>query len=186
MSRTSGGRSRGPATERATSPVVGVVLLVGLTVVLAGVSAAVVALDASTTEPAPRVHLDVRLDATDGWPDGQQLRLVHEAGDALDVSEIALVVVLRRVDAHARVAGFPARRLTDGNVTGDSVFDRTYAGVDGALDAAYADGRWRSGEAATVRIAQRAVDVRPGDRGRVRVVHEPSGTALADRVVTAT
>lgn len=178
--------STSSTATRATSPVVGVVLLVGVTVVLAGVSGAVVAFGASTVDPAPRVHLDATLDATDGWPEGQQLRLVHEAGDPLRVEELVLVVEIPRVGTHSRLSGFPTRRLTDDGVRGDDVFDGGYAGVDGALDAAHTDGLWQSGEAASVRIAQHSVDVRPGDTAHAEIVHEPTGAVLTRLDVTAT
>lgn len=171
--------------RRGTSPVVGVVLLVGITVLLASVMGAFVAFGEATVEPAPRTHFTASLDATDGWPDGQRLQVVHEGGDAVQASEIALVLEIDRVDAASRLTGFPTRRLTDDNVRGPDVFDNGYAGVDGVLDAAYTDGRWESGDRASLRIAQTNLDVRPGDRVRVRIVHEPSNAVLANLAVSA-
>ncbi|QLH80756.1 type IV pilin [Halosimplex pelagicum] len=166
------------ASDRAATPVVGVVLLVGLTVLLASVAVAAVGFDRARPEPAPQVRLDADLSATDGWPEGQRLRLVHEGGDTLAVAELAVVVAFERADARARLSGFPTRRITDDHRRGTDLFDRTYAGVDGELDAAHADGRWTAGETASVRIAQNELDVRPGDRAAVRVIHRPSGAQL--------
>ncbi len=161
------------------------VVLVGVTALLASVSLAVVGLDHARPEAAPQVHLSAELSATDGWPDGQRLRIVHEAGETLAVEDLALVVELARTGERARLRGFPTRRLTDEHVDGAALFDRTYAGVDGELDAAHGDGRWESGEAASVRIAQHEHDVRPGDGAEVRVVHRPSGATLARVEVVA-
>jgi len=175
----------GAPTERATSPVVGVVVLVGITALLASATLALVGVNHARPAPAPQVQLDGDLSATDGWPDGQRLRVVHEAGDTVTVTDLALVVEIERTGAHASLHGFPTRRLTDEHVRGANLFDATYAGVDGELDTAHTDGRWEAGETASVRIAQGAFDVRPGDRATVTVVHRPSGAQIARLAVRA-
>jgi FlaG/FlaF family flagellin (archaellin) len=160
-------------------------LLVGLTVTLAAAGGAALAFGSALDDPPPRVAFEASLDATDGWPEGQRLRIVHESGDPVAVESVALVVELDRVGARARLSGFPTRRLTGGNVRGSRVFDNGYAGVDGALDAAHTDGVWSSGEQTSVRIAQGELDVRPGDHARVTVVHTPTNAVLARIEVTA-
>jgi FlaG/FlaF family flagellin (archaellin) len=167
------------------SPVVGVVLLVALTALLSSVALAAVGLDRARLQSTPQAHLSAELSADDGWPEGQRLRLVHEAGDTLAVADLTVVVEFDAADGHARVREFPTRRLTDDHVRGSALFDRTYAGVDGELDAAYTDGQWKSGETASLRVAQRAYDVRPGDRAVVRVVHRPTGAGVAEIEVVA-
>ena len=177
-----------PATrdpDRAVSPVVGVVLLVALTALLSSVALATVGFDRARLQSTPQAHLSAELSADDGWPEGQRLRLVHEAGDTLAVADLAVVVEFEAVGACATLGEFPTRRLTGDHVRGSALFDRTYAGVDGELDAAYTDGQWKSGETASLRVAQRAYDVRPGDRAVVRVVHRPTGAALAELEVVA-
>lgn len=161
-------------------------LLVGLAGVLAAVTGAAIALGVDTGGPAPQAAFDASLDAADGWPDGQRLRIRHVAGDALPVAEVSLVVTFPRTGDRARLTGFPVRQLTGEVVRGDDVFDATYAGVDGPLDAAHTDGRWESGETVELRVAQHRLDLRTGDPARVRVVHDPSGVTLATRRVTAT
>lgn len=178
---TDGGHRGSPArtgAERAATPVVAVVLLVALTALLASAVLAAVGVDRARQSPAPQATVDATLSATDGWPDGQRLGLVHEAGDTLAVADLAVVVELHRSGAHARLSGFPTRRLTAEHVRGDDLFDGTYAGVDGELDTAHTDGQWASGETASVRIAQGAVDVREGDSATVTVVHLPSGAQV--------
>lgn len=171
--------------DRAVSPVVGVVLLVALTALLSSVALATVGFDRARLQSTPQAHLSAELSATDGWPDGQRLRLVHEAGDTLAVADLAVVVEFDAVDAQTRVREFPTRRLTGDHVRGPTLFDRTYAGVDGELDAAHTDGQWESGETASLRVAQRAYDVRPDDRAVVRVVHRPTGAGIAEIEVVA-
>lgn len=164
----------------------GVALLVGLTVLLAAVGGAVVGFGEALTEPTPGASFSGSLSATDGWPDGQRLRLVHDAGDSLPVADIAVVAEIPRVDGRARLTGFPTRRLDGEHVRGRNVFDGTYAGVDGELDAAHTDGHWQSGEAAELRIAQGDLDLERGDRMRIRVVHRPTGGTVGRVEVVAT
>jgi flagellin-like protein len=174
-----------PGSDRAASPVVGVVVLVGVTVLLASTVVAAVGLDRARPHPAPQVSLDAKLSATDGWPDGQRLVLTHGGGDDLRVADLALVVEVERTGDRARVVNLPTRRLDGESVEGPAVFDRTYAGVDGAFDAAHTDGAWTAGERTSLRIAQRAVDLRSGDVLTLRVVHRPSGGTVDRLEVTA-
>ena len=188
-------RSRNPRSDgsvlglttarRATSPVVGVMVLIGITALLASATLALVGVDHARPHSAPQAHLSGDISSTDGWPDGQRLRLVHEAGDTLAVTDLALVIEISRADAHARVQGFPTRRLTGEHVRGSDLFDGTYAGVDGELDTVHTDGRWEAGERASIRIAQGEFDVLPGDQATVTVVHRPSGGQIATLEVRA-
>lgn len=157
----------------------GVVVLVGVTVTLAAIVGAFAALGRANTDTAPRTAFTATVDPTDGYPDGQRLTVTHAAGDPLAVADLVLVVTVERVDARVRLSGFPTRRLTGANLDGGDVFDNSYAGVDGALDAAHTDGEWTSGEVAAIRFAQSDLDVRRGDRVRVRVVHRPTNAVLA-------
>lgn len=170
---------------RATSTAVGVALLVGVTVLLAATVGVAVGMHGATGA-TPQAHVTGTLSAADGYPDGQVLALTHEAGDALDPTAVALSITFARTGEHARLVGFPTRRLTAGNVRGPAVFDASYAGVDGAVDAANTDGAWTSGETVEVRIASGKYDVQPGERLQVRVVHEPTNGVVAElRVIAA-
>ena len=171
--------------RRATSPVVGIVVLIGITALLASATLALVGVDHARPQSTPQAHLSGDLSSTDGWPDGQRLRLVHEAGETLAVTDLALVIEIDRAEAHARLQGFPTRRLTDEHVRGQQLFDTTYAGVDGELDTVYTDGRWEAGERASLRIAQGEFDILSGDQATVTVVHRPSGGQIATLEVRA-
>jgi len=73
--------------DRATSPVVGVVLLIGITVIAAaGVG---IAVTASTAEPPPTAAVDLTADA-----DTDRIALTHRGGDRLDVSELSVHVTV--------------------------------------------------------------------------------------------
>jgi len=165
---------------------VGVVLLVAVTVLLATLGVAAAGFGEALGEPTPAASVDAELSATDGWPDGQRLVLTHGGGDDLRVADLALVVEVQRTGDRVRVVDLPTRRLDDDSVRGPDVFDRTYAGIDGAFDTAHTDGAWTAGERTSLRVAQRAVDVRSGDVVTVRVVHRPSGGTVDRLEVRAT
>jgi len=160
------------------SPAVGVAVLLAVTTLLAAAVAAGVGVHA-VRDPAPQVRVTGAVSADDAWPDGQVIELTHEAGQRLDVSDLALVVTLSRADGPARLSGFPTRRLTGEHVAGPAVFDGGYAGIDGAIDAAHTDGQWASGETGDVRIARGDYDVRPEETVRVAVVHLPTNAVVA-------
>ncbi|MFB6183345.1 MAG: type IV pilin [Haloarculaceae archaeon] len=169
-------RATGPehatVPERATSPVVGVVVLLGVVgLLVASVGTAVTALDRPTAA-TPRVTVAASVVAADGYPDGQTVRLRHEGGDPIDVSRLAVVVTVPD-GRRARASGFPTLRLTAAHRSGADLFDRSYAGVDGELDASTSDGTWSPGERLEVRLARGRVDLRPGERVGVTVVRRP-------------
>ncbi|MDG5777546.1 type IV pilin [Haloarculaceae archaeon H-GB2-1] len=174
------------ADRRATTSVVGVVLLVGVTVTLAAtVTTAGFALTTATHSTTPTVAVDPDpLDASDGWPDGQTIRLVHRSGPPVNVSRLTLVVSVPD-GRSAHLTGFPTRRLTPEHVAGADLFDRSYAGIDGELDAAHTDGQWEAGEVLEVRLARGHVDVTPGDRVSVAVVDSETNVAMAEVTVVA-
>ena len=74
-------------TDRAVSPVIGVILMVGITVVLAAVTGAfVLDMTNSAGETSPRASLSVSADSTEG------ITIEHTGGDGLNSSETRLIV----------------------------------------------------------------------------------------------
>jgi len=183
-SRPADGRREG--WQRATTPAVGVVVMLAVTALLASTVTLALGIGGVTTEPAPAVGASASLTAADGWPDGQVVTLTHEAGEAVPVAEIALVLSLERRAEPVRLTGFPTRRLTAEHVDGPAVVDRSYAGVDGAVDAAHTDGRWESAEQLGIRIASTDYDIHVGETVGIRVVHQPSKAVIIERRVRAT
>ena len=74
------------ADDRAVSPVVGVALLIAMTVILAAVIGAVVLGIGVGPADAPQATLSFSESGTD------DLVLKHEGGDALDASEVTIIV----------------------------------------------------------------------------------------------
>jgi flagellin-like protein len=74
-------------TDRGVSPVIGVILMVGITVVLAAVTGAfVLDMTNSAGEMSPQASLSVSADPTDG------ITIEHTGGDGLNSSDTRLIV----------------------------------------------------------------------------------------------
>lgn len=120
--------------DRATSPVFGIVLLLVVTVALAG-TVGTVALGTTIPSDAPRATIDMRIDA-----DANRVTLVHRGGDVLDVSELSVRIRIDGIplDAQPPVPFFSAAGFRPGPT--------------GPFNSA-ADSEWSAGETASFRIA---------------------------------
>lgn len=111
-------------SDKVFTPVLGAVLLVALTALLASTLGAY-GLGAGFVEPGPHVAVDgepvVAYDHDDGDRE-QRLRLVHEGGTPVPVSELELIVTVPRTGDRARMGGFPvaSNKLDPAQVTGAS------------------------------------------------------------------
>jgi flagellin-like protein len=120
------------ADNRAVSPVVGTILLVGVTVVLAVFVGAALTVQAPDETPSASLSLTVGGDGN--------ITLTHEGGDTLDVSALNLTVAVDGAElAHQPPVPFFA---ADGFKTGPT----------GPFNSQSPD-RWRAGERAGVRPA---------------------------------
>ncbi|MDS0283549.1 type IV pilin [Haloarcula onubensis] len=185
------------STDRALSPVVGVVLLVGLTLVLAAtVSATAVGLTDELTGAAPVVSQSSgtyeRYAAGGGRYDEQVVRLTHEGGDTLTVSDLELVVdATDACGQTGRLVNLPIEgddpRPTSRYVRGDDVFDNAANSVEGPIGTGDVDddGEWSAGETAQFRLATRACRLDPGDSVVVRLVHTPTDAVVVDQRIRA-
>lgn len=148
--------------RRATSPVVGVALLVLVTAILAaGLGAAV--LGTVPAEPPPQTRLSISVD-------GDRLRVVHQAGDTLDV---------RRMEVHVAVNG---TRLTHQPPVPFFAATGFEPGPTGPFNSA-SDPEWEVGEVGTLTVAgTNSPAIRPGATVRVTVVS--GGYLVAETDVT--
>jgi len=190
-------RSRFSATERALSPVVGVVLLVGLTLLLAAtVSATALGFADDLTGAAPTVAQSSgtyeRYASGGGRYTEQVVRVTHEGGDTLTVADIALVVdASDACGKTGRLVNLPAEgddpRPTSEYVRGDDVFDNAANSVEGPIGTGDVDddGEWSAGETAQFRLATRACRVDAGDALVVRIVHTPTDAVVVDQPIRA-
>lgn len=155
--------SRG-STRRASTPVVGVLLLVAITVI----GAATVGLAASATppDPAPTAAIGLSVDA-----DAERITLTHEGGDPIDLTETSLRVEVDGTElTHQPPVPFFA-------ATG---FE---SGPTGPFNTATPD-RWRPGQSGTLRLAgTNDPRIDPGSKVTVTVVSD--GTVIATVDATA-
>lgn len=121
-------------SDRAVSPVLGVVLLLVVTAVLAG-TVGTVALGTSMPTDSPRAAIDLRVDAEEN-----RVTLVHRGGDQLDVAALSVRVSIdgTPLDAQPPVPFFSAAGFEPGPT--------------GPFNSA-ADRRWTAGETASFALA---------------------------------
>jgi len=118
--------------------------------------------------------------ATDG-PDGQWIRLEHESGVNLDVTNLTVNVSLPEHRKRAGLHGLPTDSLRQSDYDGNHVFTVGPRGVEGAAVDSGTDRVWSSGEIIAVQITPRRVDLQPGQTVRVTVYYQPTGELLFDR-----
>lgn len=131
-------------SDRGVSPVVAVVLLVGVTVVVAAaVGTALLGQAAALGDPAPRASLSITAS-------GDRISVVHESGDALDVRDLRLRISVNGTPlTHQPPVPFFSARGFEPGPTGP---------FNSASDPA-----WTAGEVASVRVAEtNQPTIRPG------------------------
>ncbi|AWB28247.1 type IV pilin [Halococcoides cellulosivorans] len=151
--------------DRATSPVVGSVVLIVLTVVLAGSVAA--AFGSVSTPAEPRyASIDGSVDA-----DTDQINLIHRRGDPLDVDDL---------DLRLSVDGEPVTHQPDVPFNGTVGFT---GAPEGPFNAASADRVWRAGDRAGFELGNNtAIDA--GDTVTVTISHEGYHVATVETTAT--
>lgn len=145
--------------ERGVSPVIGVVLMVAITVLLAAVLGTFVVGLNEGREPAPQASLS----ATVTDDDGAHVTIVHEGGDPIDAARTRVVVRLVEADGTGDAEGdadvvLPASTgavLTAGSRTTYEVINNDWTGA------------WSSREEATTTDL---TDPKPGETIRVTIV----------------
>lgn len=178
--------------ERAVSSVIGVVLMVAVTVVLAAAIGSFALQFAGTNQnPAPQVaNADAELVADISGGGDQVVRITHRGGDTVEVSNLDIVVSFSDSSKRSRLVGIPTDKIEPGDYDGADIWDgRNGIGTGGALapsDPDGADREWSSGEFIEFRITSTSggVSLSPGDRVYVKIVHEPSGEVIVDRTLT--
>ena len=160
--------------EKAVSPVIGVILMVAITVILAAVIASFVFGLAGEVKKAPTASLTVT-DATDKLNSNTNddiLYIDHVGGDDIKLSEITLLV----------------KYAVNGTVIDKWVAPGTLSNTDGSNGnlAATIDGGdaiFSAGERITISEDSDS-DVDPGTRLRVQIVHDPTSQLILDTELT--
>lgn len=168
---------------RGVSSVVSVVLLVAVVVILAA-SVSVFTIDAGgDLQEAPPLVADSAAEYQTGGGNCSTdvVRLSHQGGDAVDLSETRTVVRLPDSGGkEATITGFPVSgsTLDSSDVEDpDNILDSSGC-VGGA--AANGDGEWTAGDSFSFKLNSGAGNVDPGDTVVVLVVHEPSESIVVE------
>lgn len=105
----------------------------------------------------------------------QRLRLKN-TGDEVETSKLRIEVTLADHGSSAAVTNLPADRLEpDRHVSGDDIFDRSYAGVGGAAT----EGVWHEDELVLrIKHSDDGAEMEPGDEVRVEVTRPGPGEVL--------
>jgi flagellin-like protein len=171
--------------ERGQSEVLGEVLLVGVAVVVAAVlSLGALGFGEEVDEPAPTVaESSGELVADDGGFGNQRVRLYHQAGDPVRVTNVEIAVdASDACGKRGRIVDLPTNTIdADENVRGADIFDGRSGQAKGALQADV----YRAGDVFDFRLTSGACELDPGDRITVRIVHTPSGAVLVEERLTA-
>jgi len=176
-----------PTADRATTPVVAVALLAGITLLLAAtVSATALGFTDQLTGAAPIVSQSSgtydRYAAGGGRYDEQVVRITHEGGDTLTVSNLEIAVdASGACGKSGRLVNLPAEgddpRPASRYVRGDDIFDNSANAVEGPIGTDD-DGEWTAGETAQFRLATSECRLDRGDSITVRVVHTPTNAVV--------
>nr|WP_240756739.1 type IV pilin N-terminal domain-containing protein [Natronorubrum bangense] len=163
----------GTEDQRAVSPVIGVILMVAITVILAAVIAAFVLDIGDLDDDAPTAQISYDTNSNFGDVEGGDVeddRLAtfsHDGGDEINTDEITVRIDGDSLDADVnfgdgRTDGVDAGGFHDENFgVGDSI-DVTDAGIDGD-----------SGE-----VADDTSAIKPDENYEVTIIHEPSSSII--------
>ena len=185
------------STERALTPVIGVVLLLGVALLLAAtVSVTALGYAERLSQPAPTVAQSSgeydRYAGGGGRYTEQVVRITHVAGDTLTVADLEIVVdATEACGKTGRLVELPVAgddpRPTSRYVRGDDVFDNSADAVEGPIGTGDVDddGEWSAGETAQFRLAASECRLQPGETITVRVVHTPSDGVVMEATVRA-
>lgn len=189
------------STTRGVSSVVAVVLLVAVTVVLAGtVFVFVDGAAQGLRQPAPQVaQSSVEFPTQSGFADGV-VRVTHRGGDPVPVANVRVQVDTSDVAGcdtdSAEILNLPSTRSGLGNLGyGEENFA---AGDDSPIDEGGPDAEWSAGalhadtgpnfvvgDSFAFRLTPSECPVAPGETVRVTVVHEPSKQVVFTVTATA-
>lgn len=171
------------SSQRAITPVVGVVLLAAVTVVAAAaVGLTAVGVTDRLVHPPPRMAVTSGPFTANTGLQGGVVRLTHAGGESVAVDELAFVVdATAACGKTGRLVGLPlgsGHDVEPANVEGSDVFDGQSVRRFGDPPHVLLQRRWRPGETVAFRLAYTDCPITDGDGIVVRVVHEPSGTVL--------
>lgn len=169
--------------HRGISTTIGVVLLVGLTIAMAGLVVGLVATAPVKPAPTAVVVSDGVLAADDQGDDDQRVCLRNRGPEAVSIERLRIGIRVPRADRKTTLVGLPPEwpALTSDGYRGDDLIDRRAYEFTGAFAPTdRADPRWTTTATGCFRIKHGGDGVRleRGDRVVTTVVHGPSNAVL--------
>lgn len=175
---------------------IGIVLLVAILVLLSGLFFISVMNQASVLkEPAPLIGQTSAelVSEGPGGSDDQIVRIDHIAGDEVEVSDIYILVELPNGNS-AKIVGmaggsefWQTDKLDSDDVEKDNIIDLSAGATKGSISSnpPDTDGVWSPGDFIEFRIKESGdgMDLKPGDRVSVRIVHIPSGSTIVSEEI---
>lgn len=155
-----------------TSPVVGVLFLVALTLILAGILAGTIG-GGIPLERAPTAS--VSMDEVDSSEN--RIVLIHDGGDSIDVSEIEILTYVNGEPLEKQLRSLPAFGAPG----------YLWPPNPGPIFKGTSDHTWEVGETSSYRIASTnsPSGFDSSDSVTVKIVHRPSGSLISEYSSTA-
>jgi flagellin-like protein len=154
-------------SRRAVSPVVGVVLIVAVTVVLAAVVGAFAVGVSGQTDDAPQAAITADMETGERYGN-PKIVLTHASGDKLDVRDLTVRVF---------VGGKPLEHQPDVPFFSEDGFN---SGPDGVFNGNSADKVWTAGEETSLTIAgSNSPQPSAGSQVTVKIYSEGRAVATA-------
>ncbi|WP_253738720.1 type IV pilin N-terminal domain-containing protein [Halohasta salina] len=185
-----GGAGRPGDCDRATSSVIGIVVLVAMVLIVAAtVGWAGLGFSEQLREPAPNVAESNAKFVADSGITGQIVRLTHVAGDSIAVSNIEILVDAEcdDGDAQGRVVALPpdGNSLDAENIEGTDFFDESSFRSDRTVLRSDTTNTLSAGEFIQFRMISGTCEVPAGNKVTVRIIHMPSDSVVIKEMLTA-
>ncbi len=156
--------------ENAVSPIIGVILMVALTVLLAAIIGAL-AFGIGTPERVPLASVvvdSVELILTPAGLLRQEVTLIHRGGESFNVTYIRIITLVNDVPLTHQLDDFP--RSTAQGYHSFSII--------GVLRGVGGDTIWDAGDTGGFSIAKGNKELFAGDQVTVNIIHKPSGAII--------
>ncbi|EMA33175.1 type IV pilin [Haloarcula japonica] len=170
--------------RRGVSPVIGVVLMLSITVLLAATVGGFVLASGDLNQRTPTVARSTGdfVTGPSGGCGGNTVAIRHAGGDPVPADELAIAVTLP--DTDARIVDLPVSGTA---LSASNIDDPDNVIYDYCVGGVIANGgqQWSAGRTITFQLNAGGGTVNPGDTIEVRVVHTPSNGVLAAVELTA-
>jgi flagellin-like protein len=165
--------------ERGVSPVIGVILMVAITVILAAVIGTfVLGLGNDLQNTSPTATLTVQDDSStnfDGSSDQVAYIISHDGGDDLNAQNLRIVI--------RETSGSQVATLDESNTYADGDLEVNFNGDSTVLST---DDSVQTGDTLSIATTGGSSDLSSGDEFEIVIIHAPSGSTISSSTVELT